>query len=228
MDTASFMSLLKEPKILGAAVTMPHKRTIIPYLDEITPECKSIGAYNTIFKRGTRADVISCAVQIRPASAFVRHFSGIFLPLKKYMRADQALLLELEGRSAVFALSTWLKCEPIFTVNRDDGEVEELISECRVAGFTGKLLHVKGEREIGNMEDPGAVVSCIPDFSPVSTGELVARKLTELILNKKHRGAFLEMCYHPLLTHIARFAKNLNWQGILGTEIMAWQALEQD
>lgn len=41
--------------IAGLTVTIPYKQTIIPFLDEITPEAKEIGAVNVIqFKYGKR------------------------------------------------------------------------------------------------------------------------------------------------------------------------------
>ncbi|KAL9109120.1 MAG: hypothetical protein Q9227_006211 [Pyrenula ochraceoflavens] len=49
-DLPSFITMIKShPKLLGAAVTMPFKVSIIPYLDELTPQAKAIGAVNTIF-----------------------------------------------------------------------------------------------------------------------------------------------------------------------------------
>lgn len=38
----------------GLNVTIPYKRDVIPFLDELTPIAKKIGAVNTIFRRGGR------------------------------------------------------------------------------------------------------------------------------------------------------------------------------
>lgn len=38
----------------GANVTMPHKTTVIPYLDEVAPTALQIGAVNTIVRRGDK------------------------------------------------------------------------------------------------------------------------------------------------------------------------------
>lgn len=48
-NLAKFRSIVKENKNLkGLNVTIPYKETIITYLDNLSPEAKSIGAVNTI------------------------------------------------------------------------------------------------------------------------------------------------------------------------------------
>lgn len=42
------------PVFLGANVTVPHKRSVMALLDEVTAEARSIGAVNTIVRRGDR------------------------------------------------------------------------------------------------------------------------------------------------------------------------------
>ena len=38
--------------ISGASVTIPHKETITPYLDELSPAARQVGAVNTLYWRG--------------------------------------------------------------------------------------------------------------------------------------------------------------------------------
>jgi shikimate dehydrogenase len=45
---------LRKPQNLGANVTVPHKETILPLLDEVDALASSIGAVNTIVKRDDR------------------------------------------------------------------------------------------------------------------------------------------------------------------------------
>ncbi len=42
---------LRAPHCLGANVTVPHKQTIMPHLDELTARAREIGAVNTILKQ---------------------------------------------------------------------------------------------------------------------------------------------------------------------------------
>ena len=43
-----FKSLIKKTSISGLNITIPYKTSIIPFLDELSEEAKSIGAVNTI------------------------------------------------------------------------------------------------------------------------------------------------------------------------------------
>ena len=45
---------MKEKNFAALNVTIPYKETVIPYLDEIDPHAKAIGAVNTIVNRNGR------------------------------------------------------------------------------------------------------------------------------------------------------------------------------
>src|SRR5512134_2815338 len=45
------LSRVRIGEIQGLNVTIPHKQNVIPYLDELTPTARSIGAVNTIYLR---------------------------------------------------------------------------------------------------------------------------------------------------------------------------------
>jgi hypothetical protein len=48
------------------------------------------------------------------------------------------------------------------------------------------------------------------------------------MLAKSHKGAILEMCYHPSpWTEIGGLSEKAGWQVILGTEAMIYQGLAQ-
>ncbi|EKG20714.1 Quinate/shikimate 5-dehydrogenase/glutamyl-tRNA reductase [Macrophomina phaseolina MS6] len=121
-----------------------------------------------------------------------------------------------------------MKATSIYIVNRDDAEVEAVINECRARGFGEGLIHVKTVEQAQVLEGPGAVVACVPNFPPKTDKEIQARAVLETLLNKEHRGALLEMCYHPSpWTEIAEIAEKAGWEVILGTEAMIYQGLEQ-
>ena len=47
-DLAQFPDLVRSGKYNGFNITIPHKKAIIPYLDELSPEAKAVGAVNVI------------------------------------------------------------------------------------------------------------------------------------------------------------------------------------
>jgi shikimate dehydrogenase len=48
------LELVRQGEIKGLNVTIPHKQNVIPFLDDLTPTAKSIGAVNTIYMRENR------------------------------------------------------------------------------------------------------------------------------------------------------------------------------
>jgi shikimate dehydrogenase len=47
-NITEFENLCLEKKLRGLNVTIPYKQTIIPFIDELSPEARAIGAVNTI------------------------------------------------------------------------------------------------------------------------------------------------------------------------------------
>lgn len=45
------LDLVRSAELAGLNVTIPHKQTVIPYLDRLTPAAAAIGAVNTIYLR---------------------------------------------------------------------------------------------------------------------------------------------------------------------------------
>jgi len=230
-DMSMFLNLIKHDQFYGASVTMPHKVAILKHLDALTPEGRDVGAVNTLFIRedpatgkrlfmGTNTDVIG----IR--ESFFRNAAP------ESFQGRPALVIGGGGaaRSAVYALRTWMKVGTIYLVNRDASEVQAVLDECAARGYGDSLEHVATEAQAQQLEGVGAIVACVPNFSPKTPEEQEARKVLEVFLNQKpHKGAILEMCYHPTpYTEIADISRAAGWQVILGTEALIYQGLEQD
>jgi len=261
-DIPGFLELLQDPKcfgalrttqmrlctyelttILGASVTMPNKIAIMEHLDEISPECREVGACNTIFFRdeedaasseetattttdghrrrrrlhGTNTDVIGVR------DSFYQNVSNLDI----VFHSKPAMVIGGGGaaRSAVYALWKWMRASTIYLVNRDPLEVAALIRDC---SYVPSLVHVASVEEAERLETPGAIVACVPDFSPMTPAEKTVRAVVETFLKKEGKGAMLEMCYNPTpYTELYRIAVREGWQVILGTEAMIWQGFEQ-
>ncbi|KAF2731806.1 quinate dehydrogenase [Polyplosphaeria fusca] len=232
LDMPLFLRLREHPNFYGASVTMPHKLAILKHLDSLTPEGASVGAVNTMFVRrdektgekvfwGTNTDVVG----IRDS-----FYHNVEDP-DQCFHGRPGLVIGGGGaaRSAVYALKTWMKASKIYIVNRDRSEVKAVIDECTARGYGDELVDVATVEQAEQLEGVGAIVACIPNFPPKTREEIEARRVLECFLSKSHKGAILEMCYHPSpWTEIAEVSQKAGWKVILGTEAMIYQGLEQD
>ncbi|KAI1314028.1 quinate dehydrogenase [Xylaria venustula] len=231
-DIPSFLKLLQDPNCFGASVTMPNKVAIMEHLDEMTEECREVGACNTIYFRpsedkdgrrklfGTNTDVVGVR------ESFYQNISNP----DAVFHGKPAMVVGGGGaaRSAVYALWKWMRATQIYLVNRDQAEVDAVIAECKAKGYGDSLVHVATVEQAQALEAPGAIVACVPDFPPKTPEEKTARAVIETILKKERKGAILEMCYNPTpYTELGAIAEREGWQVILGTEAMIWQGFEQ-
>lgn len=53
-EPAELESFLRSSDFDGLNVTMPYKRAVIPFLDELTPEARELRAVNTVYRQGSR------------------------------------------------------------------------------------------------------------------------------------------------------------------------------
>ena len=99
-----------------AAVTMPHKQTIMPLLDEIDATARDIGAVNTVVNRdgelrGFNTDIVGIAEALK----------GV--PL----RGANVLLIGAGGAGRTVAYLLKREGANIFCTNRDKAQAEELM-----------------------------------------------------------------------------------------------------
>jgi shikimate dehydrogenase len=72
-DLAAWVATLREPAVVGASVTVPHKQAVMSFLDELAPAARAIGAVNTIVAmdgrlRGDNTDAAGFARALRDAA----------------------------------------------------------------------------------------------------------------------------------------------------------------
>jgi|SRR5882762_2710817 len=109
-DIDAFISQLRQPNWVGAVVTLPHKRTVVPLLDDVDNHVRALRACNGVWKRpdgslvGTNTD-----------------WQGIYGSLIAATgdgRSKPALIIGAGGasRAAIYALSQHLDCFIIYIV----------------------------------------------------------------------------------------------------------------
>ncbi|KAF4981671.1 hypothetical protein FZEAL_2558 [Fusarium zealandicum] len=229
-DIPSFMKLAEHPDFYGASVTMPNKVAILPYLDELTEECRDVGACNTLYLSERDGRRIFCGANTDVIGIRDSFYQNVPDPEHVFHKRP-ALVVGGGGaaRSAIYALWKLMEVTDIYLVNRDEAEVDAVIKDCVERGYGDALVHVKTVAQAADLEAPGAIVACVPDFEPQTEEEVLARRVTETFLDKERKGAILEMCYNPTpFTRLGAVSEDKGWQLILGTEALIWQGLEQD
>jgi shikimate dehydrogenase len=104
--------------LMGANVTIPHKRTVIPHLDRLTPEAEAIGAVNTI----TRLDDDTLRGDNTDAAGFL-------CPLDTgALRGTEAVVFGNGGaaRAVVYALLTAVRPASLVIAARTPTRAEAL------------------------------------------------------------------------------------------------------
>lgn len=229
-DASEFLPTLKQPDIVGCAVTMPYKVTMMSAVDEVTEEGRMIGAINTVFLRrggdGTTRYIGTNTDCVGVREAFLQNFPGVM----SQAAGKPAMVLGGGGacRAAIYALWKWLGASKIYMVNRLDSEVKAIMEAFKASGFGGELVHVSSVAQAEALEAPVLVVGTVPDFPPREPGEVLARDIVNTFLAKPDKGYILEMCYHPKpRTEFFNLGEEAGWKMIYGTEPMIWQGVAQ-
>ncbi|KIW27795.1 uncharacterized protein PV07_07502 [Cladophialophora immunda] len=216
------------PNFAGGIVTMPYKKTIIPCLDHVDDLVDQLGACNHVSVandgtlKGTNTDwvgVKKALLQGEPATDPGRGFKGMVVG------AGGA------SRAAIYALME-LGCKDVYIVNRDVGEVQELVEDVHHYKMPNrpKIVHVQSTQQARELPCPHWIVSTVPDFEPRTPAELQARSVYLEFLAKKdrpHQALMLDMCYHPLMTRNLRLAKQHGWPIVDGVQVVGHQLKEQ-
>ena len=244
-DLRSHLELMRaDPRCVGSGVTMPFKVAVIPLLDDLTPEARAIGAVNTIFFRPRDPPATTSPSAAEPLTSANAAFVGTNtdcigirdafltnLPDPTALSGRPGLVVGGGGtvRAAIYALQTFLGCNPIYILNRDDAEVRAVVSECVARGSpAAQLIHVSSVPQARDLDPPSAAVSCIPNFAPATAAERDVREILTVMMGKERKGALLEMCYHPVVrTEIVELAEAAGWRVLLGTEALVGQGIEQ-
>ncbi len=124
---------LRDPSILGANVTIPHKEHVLPMLDELGGQSARMGAVNTIVNRdgrlfGFNTDGPGFVAALRNEVAF-EPGGKRFLLLGAGGAARGIAFALAEARAAHIAIS-----------NRSGARAERLASEVRAAGANVSVL----------------------------------------------------------------------------------------
>jgi len=140
---------LRSADVLGSNVTIPHKETVFPLLDELGGQSARVGAVNTIVNRGGRL------------FGFNTDGPGFVAALRNEARFEpegrSILLIGAGGaaRGIAFALAE-ARAERVNIMNRDGARAERLAADVTAAGFRG-VRSIASDASVAGYD---AVVNC--------------------------------------------------------------------
>ena len=200
-EIKNFIQEIKEQKIAGCNVTVPFKKTVIPFLDKLSPEAEQTQSVNTItYDNG---DLIGYNTDI----------TGFDTAIKKLdfnIKGKKVLILGAGGvvPSIIFALKN-MHVQEIIISNRTKEKAEDL----RVLFKDLKIL------EWGNLTDFHMVINAT---SLGLNNETINLDFSSL----GHDKLFYDLIYNPHETSFLKMGKQLGHKIENGKTMFVYQALE--
>ncbi|MEI7579427.1 MAG: shikimate dehydrogenase [bacterium] len=204
-NLAKAISAVRTLGIHGLTCTMPHKLVVLPYLDEIDPIAKTIGAVNTIINQNGKL------------IGYNTDWLGVRNPLvlkseSRKLRSVAILGAGGAARAAIYAVQQMGAIVTIF--NRTLSKAEDLAKK-----FNCNVLPLSEISKITKFE-------VIINSSAVGMSKHQGQSLVPAECLDPKQLVF-EMIYHPQKTKLILDAEKAGAQVIYGYEMLLEQALEQ-
>ena len=196
--------------IHGLNVTMPHKSTVISFLDEVDPTVKFLGSANTILNNegrlsGFNTDGVGALKALRE--------NGVELSEKK------VLLLGAGGAAKAIAFSLAEEVGELVVLNRTPGKAKEL------AAVLGQRF---GKKVVGgplssdtiqkNLRDSDILINATKvGMHPHESQTMVEPQWLRSDLT------VMDIVYNPIETRLAKDAKAVGAKVINGVEMLIYQ-----
>lgn len=202
-SAADLLALMLGLPMSGAAVTMPLKVEVLPYLDHIDPLAKRIGACNTLR--------VSAEGKLHGYNTDVY---GVVRPLEQRIRLAGArvALLGAGGAARAAAFGLVDAGAEVFIVNRTH---ENAVALARAA----KAKALKHEQLRKHSFD--AIINSTP------CGMKSAKQSMPVEENELNAGLVFDMVYNPMRTPLIRLAQARGIPVITGVEMFVQQGARQ-
>jgi shikimate dehydrogenase len=196
--------------ILGLNVTMPHKKAVIPYLDEVDKAAQTVNSVNTILNKNGRL------------LGFNSDGLGALNALKAngvHPEGKKIVLLGSGGAARAIAYTFAQEVDELIILNRTVKQAEDyakLLEKLSIKKVSADALSPNTLRE--SLEDCDVLVNATsvgmkpnPDQSPVPPQLL------------KPNLAVMDIVYNPLETKLAKDAKAAGAKIVNGVEMLIYQ-----
>jgi 3-dehydroquinate dehydratase/shikimate dehydrogenase len=218
-NIGDFMKEFRGLDVKGYSVTIPHKESVVNYLDAIDPIAKKIGAVNTIVNKGGQLVGFNtdCEAAIKVLEGVNQVCSGgerTFAPTKDvHLRGKKVTLIGAGGVARAIAFGLKERQAQITIINRNYGRAQLLATDvgCLVSKFD-------------------ATQSLDTDILINATPVGMFPKINETPIDKdKLRSSMIvfDTIYNPIETKLLKEAKAQGCKTINGLSMFVHQAAAQ-
>jgi len=200
----------------GINVTIPFKKDVIPYLDELDTNASKIGAVNCILNKG------------RKLIGFNTDYLGFSLPIEKYkssIRGCDALLIGCGGaaRGVVYSLKDF-RLKTIKVVNRSKNNALEFIQWAKSILDSYTDIEYIGNRKSVDSNSIKDMVLIINTTPLGMVPHVEENPLPENLLFNKNQIVY-DIIYNPWETSLLKNAKESGARSINGFPMLIAQGL---
>lgn len=205
------ISSFKRIAVSGFNVTIPHKESIIPFLDRVDSLASKTGAVNTVLAKGRKLHGYNTDVQ------------GILAPLQsRKVRIKKSRALILGGGGTAKACATALAsngCEEITILNRDAHRASRLAKSLR------KTFHITCHNSVlSESSSSKALENCDLIFNATPIGGKGLEEATPIpTKNLTVEHVVFDAVYRPYKTRLLRLAEKKGSVTIPGFEMLLEQ-----
>ena len=204
----SAVKALMPINIEGVNLTIPHKKAVVPFLDELSPEAEFIGAVNTIVKKGNK-------------------LVGYNTDGQGFIKALEEEKISPEGKS-ILILGAGGAANAIIYQLLVEGAKRIIVANRTVekAKALGKHFKEKGKIEVLHLDN--SMKSSIKDIDILINTTSVGMKEADLLLVDedvlaKSLEAVVDIIYSPLETKLLRTAKKKGIKTVNGLGMLLHQ-----
>ena len=200
-DLQSIISEIKQKKIHGINVTVPFKKTVIPYLDKLSPEAERTQSVNTI---------------ILSNNTLVGHNTDI----SGFTKAINDLNFNIEGKKIFVLGAGGVVPSIIFALDRMN--VGEIAISNRTRQKADDLKNQFKNIKIINWGN-------LPDFDVIINATSLGLNNETINLdfsNVRGKKLFYDVIYNPGLTNFLKIGKKLGNRSENGKLMFVYQALQ--
>lgn len=206
--------------IQGFSVTIPYKKTVVPFLDELSPEAEAIGAVNTIVNDNGR---------LAGHNTDIAGFAAPLMPWADRIRGKRVCIFGNGGAAlaAVEAFRTFFRPSSVLLFVRELKKAEEMLAGYEHRGLvvpcrTGDLDLPLGGQQLQEC-------SVIVNATPIGTAgrKDPVRSIVPAGRELFHPGQIVyDMVYNPLTTTLLDDARAAGAETVSGIEMLVAQAAQ--